>query len=45
VGRIFTGIGKLELLGPLPELGEQKLHTSAQQVALGRRDLCSQAPP
>ena len=36
---------QLELLGPLPKLGQQKLHTAAQQIALGRRDLVSQAPP
>ncbi len=39
------GWAEFELLGPLPELDEQHLQTSAQQIALGRRDLCGQAPP
>ena len=39
------GIGKFELLGPLPELDEQLLQTPTQQIALGRGDLCGQAPP
>ncbi|MCP4204526.1 MAG: hypothetical protein GY769_21665 [bacterium] len=45
VRRVELGIGELELLGPLPELGKQQLQTSTQQIALGRGDLCGQAPP